>query len=46
MKYLVAGYGSLMSHDSLKRTIEDRPFRAVAVKEYIVNQLNLSVLVP
>jgi cation transport regulator ChaC len=34
MKYKVIGYGSLISHKSLKETIHDRKFEPVIVKGY------------
>jgi hypothetical protein len=34
MKYNFVGYGSLLSHESLKQSIEDKNFRLVKVKGY------------
>src|SRR3989344_617355 len=42
MKYAFVGYGSLMSHDSLRKTISDKKFRPAIVKGYrrIFNVMN------
>ena len=34
VKYPIVGYGSLLSHDSLKETIKDKKFRKILVKGY------------
>lgn len=34
MEYQVVGYGSLESHESLKETIKDKPFKQIIVKGY------------
>jgi len=34
MKYLIVGYGSLMSHNSLKETLRDKHFRLVIVRDF------------
>ncbi len=34
MKYLIVGYGSLISHNSLKETLRDKRFKLVIVKGF------------